>query len=125
MDTMEHNDDGGVDRQVLFEGAVLAILARVVESGMRADLAASEYLARFPIGSDELHILADMIICVSDGLRLMHTAAGPGGDIHLVLNDATRVWRDTPARRRLSVSGGATRIQVCIGNIRRALIALP
>lgn len=124
MDTMEHDNEGCVDRQVLFEGAVLAVLARVVESGMRTDLAASEYLTRFPIGSDEHHILADMIICVSDGLRLILTAAESEANTRIILDDVTRAWRDTPSRRRLSVRSGATRIQACIGNLRRAIAAI-
>jgi hypothetical protein len=125
MDILGPDDNRTADGQVLFEGAVLAILARILESGTRTDVAASEYLARFPIGSGDFHIRADMIICLSDCLRLLHHAAGDQGNARLVLDDATRAWRRSPHGDRLSVTGGATRIQACIGNIRRAIGAMP
>ncbi len=109
------------DGQTLFEGAVLAILARVLDTGIRIDLAVSEYLKSFPIGADEFHIRPDLIICVSDCLGLLSRASGQDGNNRLTLDDATRAWRDTKVADRLAAEAGTTRIQACIGNIRRAI----
>ncbi|WP_236686337.1 hypothetical protein [Paramagnetospirillum magnetotacticum] len=114
-------EDRPTDRQILFEGAVLSILAHVLESGTRIDIAASEYLAKFPIDPDELHIRADLIICVSDCRHLLRHTVGALGSLHLLLDDTTRRWRETAPSQRLSPQDGATRIQACIGNIRRAI----
>jgi hypothetical protein len=109
------------DPQVLFEGAVLAVIARVLETGVRIDQAVSDYLARFPMEVGITYLSPDLIICASDCLRLVRHAAGTEGSARLVLDDATRAWRAADAAGRLSVNGHTTRIQACIGNIRRAL----
>jgi len=122
LDSTLESGTEGPDRQVLFEGATLAILARVLEGGTRVDLAVSDYLALFPIGADESHIRADLIICVSDCHSLLLRAAGRHPEsARLVLDDATRAWRSTDAADRLDAKLGITRIQACIGNIRRAI----
>lgn len=115
-------EDIASDPQILFEGAVLSAIARVLKTGMRIDLAVSDYLACFPMDKSLTHLHPDMIICVSDCLRLVNRAAEPQGSPLLILDDATRIWRATHERNRLSVDDRTTRIQACIGNIRRALV---
>lgn len=109
------------DRQVLFEDAVLALMSRILETGERIDVAVTRYLKIFPIAPGEPHILPDLIICVSDCQSLLRHASDPDGDIHRILDATTRSWRGMGAAQRLSTSGGVTRIQACIGNIRRAI----
>ncbi len=122
MDTVQENGSGDPDRQILFEGAALAILTRVLEGEIRIDLAVADYLSVFSIGTDESHIRPDLIICVSDCHSLLLRAAGGHRErARLVLDDATRAWRDTGAADRLDAKWGITRIQACIGNIRRAI----
>ncbi|EME71587.1 hypothetical protein H261_02961 [Paramagnetospirillum caucaseum] len=122
MDAIQENESDSPDRQILFESAALAILTHVLESGTRIDLAVSEYLKQTSIGSDETHVRPDLIICVSDCLGLLHRAAdGTPDDVRQVLDGATRAWRNADRTRRLSAQGGITRIQACIGNIRRAI----
>ncbi|ARJ67238.1 hypothetical protein WV31_16985 [Magnetospirillum sp. ME-1] len=112
------------DQQVLFEGAVLALLGKVLETGRRIDLAVADYLKIFPIAPSEPHIQPDLIICISDCQSLLRQTAGRDTDMGQVLADATRTWRGMKAADRLSASGGVTRIQACIGNIRRAIAAI-
>lgn len=112
------------DRQILFEGAVLALLAKIHETGRRIDLAVADYVKIFPIAPSEPHIRPDLIICVSDCQSLLRHAAGIDTDVRQILADATRTWRTMKPADRLSASGGVTRIQACIGNIRRAIAAI-
>lgn len=126
-DTFGTEADGkaeGADRQILFEGAVLALLAQVLETGRRIDLAVADYLKIFPIAPYEQHIRPDLIICVSDCQSLLRHAAGIDRDVLQILDDATRTWRTMKTADRLSASDGITRIQACIGNIRRAIAAI-
>ncbi|CUW38912.1 conserved protein of unknown function [Magnetospirillum sp. XM-1] len=114
----------GADRQILFEGAVLALMDQILETGRRIDLAVAEYLKIFPIAPAEFHIRPDLIICVSDCQSLLRHAAGVDNDIRQILADTTRAWRGMKTADRLSTSGGVTRIQACIGNIRRAIASI-
>lgn len=123
LDTTQDNGAGISDKQVRFEGAALTVLSRVLETGARIDLAAADYLKLFPLDAEEFHVRPDLIICVSDCLGLLLRAAGTGEQSRLLLDSATRVWRDTDSAGRLSAIGGITRIQACIGNIRRAIQA--
>lgn len=126
-DTFGTEADGkaeGADRQILFEGAVLTLLAQVLETGRRIDLAVADYLKIFPIAPSEQHIRPDLIICVSDCQSLLRHAAGIDSDVRPILADATRTWRAMKTADRLSSAGGVTRIQACIGNIRRAIAAI-
>jgi hypothetical protein len=119
--TMSGSENAGSDPQILFEGAVLAVIARVIETGMRIDLAVSDYLAHFSTHDINTYIGPDMIICVSDCLRLIRHAAGAKGNTVLILDDAIRVWRGTDDANRRPADDRTTLIQACIGNIRRAL----
>lgn len=122
LDATQENESDSPDRQVLFEGAALSILADVLESRTRIDLAVSEYLKQTSIGSDETHVRPDLIICVSDCLGLLLRAAdGAPDSARQILDTTTRAWRNADRTRRLSAQGGITRIQACIGNIRRAI----
>jgi hypothetical protein len=107
--------------QILFEGAVLEVIARVLETGARIDLVVSDYLARYPMDDGLTYLHPDMIICVSDCLRLVRNVATAKGSPLLILDDAVRTWREAEDASRLSVDDRTTRIQACIGNIRRAL----
>lgn len=122
LDAEQESGSDQPDRQILFEGAALAILAHILEGQIRIDLAVADYLSVFSIGADESHIRPDLIICVSDCHGLLLRAAGGHRErARLVLDDATRAWRDTGAAERLDAKWGITRIQACIGNIRRAI----
>ena len=63
----------------------------------------------------------DLIICVSDCLRLLLRSQPKRAAARLTLDDLTRVWRDTPPAERVEYGRTVTRVQACIGNIRRAI----
>lgn len=117
-------DTDSSNRQILFEGAVLTVLARVLDTGIRIDLAVNAYLASFPIDSDGLHVRPDLIICVSDCLNLLMRGQSDQAAARLSLDEATRLWREARAADRVESDRTITRVQACIGNIRRALDAI-
>ncbi|MBI3445116.1 MAG: hypothetical protein HY055_07105 [Magnetospirillum sp.] len=109
--------------QVLFEGATLAVLAQILDSGTRIDLAVADYLGRFPLEGDSPHVRPDLIICVSDCLKLLLRGEAEPSAARLILDDASRLWHQVRANARQESDRTITRVQACIGNIRRAIEA--
>jgi hypothetical protein len=112
------------DGQFRFENAALAVLARVLRTGMRIDLAVTEHMASHPVLPEPLHFRPDLIICVADCRTLVHRLADKEGTALFLLAQAEHAWRRMQPWRRLAADRRVTRIQAAIGNLRRAIEAV-
>lgn len=108
-----------------FEDFVLTIMAHVIRTGTRIDLAVERHLADYPGHLASPHLAADLIICVSDCQNLMHRAAGDQPPHHGFIDRIIQAWRNMPSSEHLIADYRTiTRIQAGIGNIRRAIEAV-
>lgn len=130
MARVPDNDDDGTppsegNLPPSFEDFVLAIMARVIQTGTRIDLAVERHLADHPGHSASPHLAADLIICVSDCQNLMCRAAGDQPPPHGFVDEVAQAWRAMPVAEHLTADHRTvTRIQAGIGNIRRAIDAV-
>lgn len=123
-DTKAAAQDVPTGPQHQFESAVLTILTNTVGGVRRIDLAVEEYLKTSEFSTSELYVRPDMIICVADCQDLLIRSALRPEHVRPLLERATQAWRDADQTSRLTTGRGVTRIQACIGNIRRAITSV-
>ena len=127
---MTHEGDDGFrgagtagQDQSRFEDAVFSVMLDALGSGRRIDLAVADYLDRFPMESGEDNLRPDLIICVADCIGLARRIAkGDAAAGHLVAQ-AHAAWRTAAHPPNADLDRSTTRVQRCIGNIRRAVTA--
>ena len=122
---MDHGDQGsppGVDgRQRWFEALTLAVLDHVIASGERIDRAASGLLTQHPGGPGESHVEADLIICVASLREVLRGHAASDAEARHLLTATRAIWESAGVRWDNALWRERTRVQVCLGNLRRAL----
>lgn len=102
-----------------FERVVFAVMHRVATTGERVDLAASAVIAHHPIDVWDSVLMPDLIICASDCLRSSHGQLSDAMLDGAAILAAFDQWSRTAEAR--GMGDRRTRIQQCIGNIRRSL----
>jgi len=124
LDVHDYGTPSGFEeRQRWFEATTMDVLDRVLSRGERIDLAAAEHLAGQPAPPGEHHVEADLIICVASLRELLRAKVGDDGPAREILNAARHLWDAATVPWNDAVGRERTRVQVCIGNIRRALNA--
>ncbi len=127
---MAHGEQGGVSVtaatdpiQYRFEDAVFAVMMRRLETGQRIDLVVSGYIDRLPFDAAGDSLRADLIICVADCTEMVRRIADDAETAKGILAMAHASWGAVRHPDPAVGNRDTTRVQRCIGNIRRALAA--
>ncbi|RAU23843.1 hypothetical protein CU669_01805 [Paramagnetospirillum kuznetsovii] len=103
-----------------FDAAVFTITSRIIERNTRVDIAVADHLSAASTWTGDLYVSPDLIICVADCLRIIDGLASDTRSRASVLDAMVGAWTGMgPSQKRLDQKA-ATRIQSCVGTIRRA-----